>query len=68
MHEPRLVTLHEWLNLSPDSQGYVWYMQAEHQGSQLKNKRNPYKPGTAAYDQFEKGVQRGVLEAQDSEE
>lgn len=63
-----LVTLSKWLRLSPQTQGYVWYMQAELPGSELKSKNNPYKAGTAAYAQFEEGVRRGILEAQDSEE
>lgn len=65
----RLVTLQEWQTLPPRQQGYVSYMQAELSGSELKNHQtNPYKSGTPAFRAFEEGVQRGVLEAQDSEE
>lgn len=68
MTEQRLITLSQWRELPPKTQGYAWYMQAELPGSELKAQKNPYAPGTAAYRAFEDGVFRGVLEAQDSEE
>lgn len=66
--EPLLVTLTEWKRLPPKTQGYVWYMQAELPDSELKHERNPYPSGSFAYADFEEGVRRGVLDAQDSEE
>lgn len=63
-----LIPLTEWRAMPPKTQGYVWYMQADLPGSELKNERNPYEVGTPAYVAFEDGVQRGILAAQDSEE
>ena len=66
--EQRLITLSEWRQLPPKTQGYAWYMQAEWPGSELKGEKNPYPDGSDAHVAFEEGVRRGVLEAQDSEE
>ena len=66
--EQRRITLSEWRELSPKTQGYVWYMQAELPGSELKGEKNPYPEGSDAHAAFAEGVRHGVLEAQDSEE
>lgn len=68
MTEQRLITLSEWKELPPKTQGYAWYMQAEWPDSELKGVKNPYPEGSDAHAAFEEGVRRGVLEAQDSEE
>lgn len=67
MSEP-LLTLAEWRLLQPLTQGYALYMQAAHPGSELKDQKNPYPPGSVKYNAFEEGIRRAVLEAQDSEE
>lgn len=63
------VSYKEFQQLSPYVQGYVVYMQAEHYGSELKNRQsNPYRKSTPAWEQFNNGNMRAMLEAQDSEE
>jgi hypothetical protein len=66
--EQQLITLSEWRELPPKTQGYAWYMQAELPGSELKEQTNPYEIGTVACHDFNNGVQIAILEAQDSEE
>lgn len=63
-----LVTLKEWQGMKPRAQGFVFYMQADWPGSELKGAANPYAEGTGEYAEFCTGEQMGVLEAQDSEE
>jgi hypothetical protein len=62
----KLMSLEEWAKLTPKQQGYVHYMQAEHDGSPLP-KEPPYKDGTPEAAQFAEGAMAGCLEAQDSE-
>jgi hypothetical protein len=64
----RLITLSAWRELPPKTQGYALYMQGALPGSELKDATNPYPLGSFAHANFEEGVRRGVLEAQDSEE
>ena len=64
--ELRLVTLTEFLKLSPRSQGYVSYMQSELPGSPLKgHDKNPYLKDSANWVAFNDGQTAAVLEVQD---
>lgn len=63
---PELITLEEWKQLTPRSQGYVHYMQAEHEGSELP-KESPYSEGSKEAEAFNAGAFAAMLEAQDSE-
>lgn len=63
-----LVTREQWLKLRSYTQGYVFYMQAEHKGSELKGAEIPHAKGTHEYDEFMAGQQQACLDAQDSEE
>jgi hypothetical protein len=63
----KLVTKEAWDKLSPRSQGYVLYSQAELKGSQLKGLTNPYRKGSDKWNAFIDGERIACLEAQDSE-
>lgn len=62
------MTLTEYHALPPLSQGYVVYMQAEREGSELKYVRCLYRKGTRQHADWHEGQRRAVLAAQDSEE
>lgn len=64
----RLITLEEWLRLTPFQQGYEHYMQAAWPTSPLVNAKNHYAEGTPEWEAFCRGEQCAVNEAQDSEE
>lgn len=62
----KLVTPAEYARLSPQTQGYVTYMQAEHRGSRIP-KKCPYPKGSKREEAWRAGEFAAVLEAQDSE-
>lgn len=65
----RLITLAEYQTLNPFQQGYVVYMQAEHEGSELKeHQKCPYPPDSDESEKWHRGQKLGIREAQDSEE
>lgn len=64
----KLVTFKQYLRLTPRTQGYVVYMQAEREGSELKGCFNPYMRGTKAYDEWIAGAQVAMFEAQELNE
>jgi len=64
----KLITLQEYMNLSPRTQGYFVYMQAEHDGSELRGLTNPYEKNTRDYMAWNAGAQAAAQDAQDSEE
>lgn len=63
-----LITLKQWLAHDPRVQGYVLYMQAEHEGSELEGQTCPYAVGTQERAEWDKGTAMAVQDAQDSEE
>jgi hypothetical protein len=63
-----LVSLTEYQRLSPFKQGYIHYMQADLDGSQLKNSNNPHEVGTRRYNEWNLGQTQAMLDVQDSEE
>ncbi len=64
-----LITLDAYKRLTPQQQGYVIYMQAEHPGSELKMyQENPYPTGSSEHMQWYDGQRMAVQVAQDSEE
>ena len=63
-----LTTLAEWRELKPRTQGYVLYMEAEHEGSELKGQTCPYEKGTPERAEWDRGQAMAVQFAQDSEE
>lgn len=64
-----LITRAEYEKLPPRSQGYAVYMQAMHDGSELRSiEENPYPAGSSEHKEWDEGQMIGVLEAQDSEE
>jgi hypothetical protein len=63
-----LLTLAEYVRLTPYTQGFFQYMQGGWPESELKDQGNPYELGTAEHREWERGQFAGVLEAQDSEE
>lgn len=65
---PRLVTLIEYRTMTPFAQGYVVYWQGERPGSELKGFTNPYPLGSAKHLEWNRGQEKAVLDAQDSEE
>jgi len=64
----KLITKEAWGRLSPRSQGYVIYSQAELKESELKGVTNPYCNGSKEWKAFEEGERIACLDAQDSEE
>ena len=68
MTDVKLLTLGEYHRLEPKWQGYAQYMQGAWPGSELKNERNPYMPGSPEAEQWDAGQAHGVQVAQDSEE
>jgi hypothetical protein len=66
--EKPLVTLTEYHSFSPFEQGYIIYMQSEHDGSPLKGLTNPYAEGTHEFDDWKRGEFRAMLNVQDGEE
>lgn len=64
----KLVTKGQWDNLSPKSQGYIMYMQAELPGSELKGVTNPYFTHTKQHRDFYEGEQQAVIDVMDGEE
>ncbi len=64
----KLITKEQWNRLSPKSQGYVYYLQADIPGSELKDVTNPYFAHTKQYRDFCEGERVAVLEVQDGEE
>lgn len=63
----RLITRAEWNTLPPRQKGFVQYWQGDIKGSQLKFETNPYREGTKEFDEYQRGEQEAMLEAQDSE-
>lgn len=61
-------TLAEWKALPPYRQGFILYMEADQDGSELKGQVNPYKDGTPEDKEFKTGEARATQLAQDSEE
>lgn len=69
MSELNLLTYAEYLTLSPASQGYAVYMQAEWPGSELKaHENNPYALGSDEHAQWNEGAQVACMNVQDGEE
>ena len=64
----KLITKEQWSKMSPGSQGYVLYLQANLPDSELKGLTNPYPSFTKAYKDFCEGERQAVLEVQDAEE
>lgn len=64
----KLMTKVEWDRMSPKSQGYVLYLQAELPGSELKGVNNPYFPHMKQHKDFCEGERMAILEVQDAEE
>jgi len=64
----KFVTRAEWDKMSPKSQGYVAYLQAELPGSELKGLVNPYFVHSKQYKDFCEGERMAVMEVQDGEE
>jgi hypothetical protein len=65
----RLMTLEEFLGMSPRAQGYVSYLQGDLPGSELKNhQHNPYEEGSSHSSEFAQGQRQAMLQAQDSED
>ncbi len=65
----RLITLAEFEHMTPFIQGYVIYMQADLDGSELKNHQdNPYTPETKQHLAFQEGSMKAMLDVQDGEE
>ena len=64
----KLVTKEQWSKMSPKTQGYLVYMQANLPSSELAGLTNPYFGHTKAYRDFCEGEREAVLEAQDGEE
>ena len=64
----KLMTFKEWEKLSPKSQGYVYYMQAECPGSELKGVSNPYNPDTTDFEDFQEGENIAYISVLDMEE
>lgn len=63
----KLITPEEYKVLTPRQQGYVTYMQAEHDGSRIP-KKCPYKIGSDECKQWGVGEFAGILEAQDCDD
>ena len=63
-----LVTKAEYDTLCPNEQGLIVYLESDWPGSELKGLTNPYLEGTTEHEQWDDGMMRGVLFAQDSEE
>ena len=69
MEDPKLITLAEFQKMSPRTQGYIAYMQADWPGSELKgHDNNPYPTGSADWKAWRVGESLAVQVAQDSEE
>jgi hypothetical protein len=64
----KLVTKEAWEKLSPRSQGYVIYSQAQLKGSELKGLTNPYRKGSEKWNAFEDGERIACLEAQEGDD
>lgn len=69
MEDKRLTTLAEYLGLTPKSQGYIAYMEADWPGSELADhQENPYPLGSMEAIMWNDGQRIACQEAQDSEE
>lgn len=68
MEDVKLVTLAEYWQLPAVSQGYIVYMQADIPGSELRDLKNPYQPGSSKYMCWSRGQQQAALEAQESDD
>lgn len=63
-----LITKLEYDELTPYQQGFVIYMQAEVDGSELKGLHNPYPENTIYYDDWNRGNRWAMICAQDEED
>jgi hypothetical protein len=68
MIPPRLPTKAEYDAATPFAKGYWAYTFSHWPGSEIPDTdKCPFPAGTDDHDQFQRGVQRAVLAAQDSE-
>jgi hypothetical protein len=63
-----LMRLATWQKCTPFEQGFVIYMQGSWPTSELRGQKNPYPKDSEEWTEFNRGEQRGVQAAQDSEE
>jgi hypothetical protein len=59
-----LLSLEEYKQLSPYAQGYVSYMQASWEESELADE-NPFKEGTKEFAEFNRGSHHAMIITQD---
>jgi len=64
----KLTTVREYEAMTPEQQGYVFYMEAEWPGSPLKKIGCPHDRRTKEGKAWQRGANRACLDAQDSEE
>jgi hypothetical protein len=66
MDRHRMHTREMFNKLTPQAQGFMWYMEAQHPGSPLP-RECPYQQGTEERRQWDEGVHQGILVAMDEE-
>ena len=63
-----LVSRATWRGLRPFDQGWLLYSQSSWPTSEIAKEKNPYKKGTRACSEFQRGEKRAAKSAQDGEE